>query len=112
MIKLVVKLFALILMLAVVGGFFGYNYLSDWANQPRPIEGEVLVELRPGLPLRGLASQLEVKKLVSHAFLFTTWAKITGDYSKFEAGTYQFKESVSPNQIREKMKTTREQNRA
>lgn len=105
MVKLVIKLFALILLLAIVGGFAGYQYLFDWANQPRPIEGEVLIELRPGLPLGGLASQLEVKKLISHSILFTTWVKITGDYPKFEAGTYLFKDSVSPNQIREKMKT-------
>ena len=104
MIKLGIKLVAFSLLLTLVGGYAGFKYLDDWAHQSSPIEGEILVELRPGLPLRSLASQLEVKKLVSQAFLFTAWTKIKGDYPKFEAGTYQFKDSVSPHQIREKMK--------
>lgn len=102
--KFALKLFVFVFLLAAGGGFACLKYLDTWALTPLPVEGEVLVALSPGMPLRGLSTQLKEKNLISESLLFTVWMKINGDYPKFEAGSYLFKDSVTPMMIHNKLK--------
>lgn len=91
-------LFSLGLLLA------GYQFLSSWESEPVTASGEVTVELRPGMPLYQLSTQLEDKNLITSAQLFRVWMRLQRDYATLQAGTYQFKGGVTPVMIHEKMK--------
>ncbi len=84
--------------------FAGHQYLESWQHKTLSIPGEALVEVRPGMPLKQLASQLEQKAVISSANIFTIWMKLNGDYPKLQAGTYLFKGSISPLQVLTKLK--------
>ena len=90
---------------SALAGYGGYLYLMSWSEASIPLSAETLLELRPGQPLKTLASNLETKNLISDARLFWVWMKITRDYPRLQAGTYQFTQSVSPAQIRQKLIT-------
>jgi UPF0755 protein len=103
--KTLAKIFVGLALLAVLLGFAGVRYLDSWSSLPEPVVGDGLVELSPGMPLRVLASRLEAKKMVSSALFFNLWMKLSGDYPKFEAGTYLFKDALTPSEIRDKLKS-------
>ena len=91
-------------LIAILGGLAGLQYLKEWAITPLPVSVDTMVELRPGMPLRTLAQQLESKNLISDAYIFTIWMKISRQYPHLEAGTYLFKNSVTPADILDKLK--------
>jgi UPF0755 protein len=87
----------------ILGGFLGLQYLDSWSTTKITIPGEVLVELRPGTPLKRLARQLETKELITSHFAFWLWTRLKGDFQKFQAGTYQINGDLAPQDIRTKM---------
>lgn len=91
-------------LFAVGVGLAGYQFLNSWESSPVSVSGEVLVELRPGMPLRQLSQQLEDRNLVTSSSVFSLWMKLNRSYGALQAGTYQFKDQVTPLQIRDKMK--------
>jgi UPF0755 protein len=102
--KLLIKLMITFILMGAIVGYAALKYLEVWAETPTPVSSEIFIEFRPGTPLRSLAAQLESKKLVSNGQLFIYWMKLSGDYSTLEAGTYLFKEAISPSGIRDKLK--------
>ena len=108
MIKALLKITLFLSLTCAAGAWVGLRYIETWATTEIPViggvNGEVLVELRPGLPLKSLASQLETKNLISDQRLFWFWMRKNGDYPNLQAGTYIFKDTVSPAIIRQKMR--------
>jgi len=90
--------------LAVFALFAGSQFLESWSKEKLTAPGEVQVELRPGMPLRQLATQLESKGLINGGTLFHIWIRLSGDYARFQAGNYLFKGSLSPEDVRDKFK--------
>lgn len=102
--KTLLKLISIIGLFGLGAAIAGYQYLSSWQETPSNLSGEALIELSPGMPLRQLAHALEGKNVVTSAELFTIWMKLNREYRSLQAGTYQFKGPISPQQILEKMK--------
>jgi UPF0755 protein len=90
--------------LFIFGFFAGSQFLESWSKEKITTPGEVQVELRPGMPLRQLAMQLDTKGIINGATLFHIWIRMSGDYSRFQAGNYLFKGPISPEDVREKFK--------
>jgi UPF0755 protein len=102
--KTILRLFVGLGLIGILGGLAGLQYLKEWALSPLKVASDTLVELRPGMPLRALAQQLESKGLISNAQIFTIWMKISREYPHLEAGTYLFKNAVTPADILDKLK--------
>lgn len=102
--KLVIKLIFAFAMILMGIAFAGYQFLNSWQNTSVTIAGEVLIELRPGMPLKQLAEQLETKGVVTNAHVFSAWVRMNRSYSTLQAGTYQFKDQVTPLQVIDKIK--------
>jgi UPF0755 protein len=102
------KAFFKFLLIVALFGFgavvAGFQYLSSWQSEPVKLGGDVVVELKPGMPLRLLSQQLEDKNAITSSDLFVVWMKLNRDYPKLQAGTYQFKGEISPEAIVDKMK--------
>lgn len=62
-----------------------------------------IVELGKGRPLKALAADLEARRIVSSARLFTLYARLKGGDSRVKAGYYQFDDGMRPGQILKKM---------
>jgi UPF0755 protein len=101
--KRVIKLFFLLGTSLIACGFIAMQYLDRWSQTKITVPGEILVELRPGTPLKQLAIQLETKGLVTNHFAFWLLTRMKGDYQSFQAGTYQLNGDTAPQDIRNKM---------
>ncbi|QWV94115.1 endolytic transglycosylase MltG [Geomonas oryzisoli] len=62
-----------------------------------------IVELGKGRPLKALAADLEARRILSSARLFTLYARIKGGDARLKAGYYQFDDGMRPSQILAKM---------
>jgi UPF0755 protein len=102
--KTILKLLVALCVTSAAAVFFGLKYIDAWSKEVSTVTGETIVELRPGMPLKQLAIQLEKKNLISDHRLFWAWMRVNGDFANFQAGTYQFKDQFSPEIAREKMK--------
>ncbi len=60
-------------------------------------------DFEQGWTLKRIAGELETKKIVSSARLFILCARLRGDTTKVQAGTYQFNDGMTPNDILGKM---------
>ncbi|HWI40859.1 MAG TPA: endolytic transglycosylase MltG [Verrucomicrobiae bacterium] len=64
---------------------------------------EALATLPHGGSLRGLAQQLQAKKVLPHARLFVAYARLRGEDQKAQAGTYRFTDGMSASEILRKL---------
>ena len=71
------------------GLFYGEKQFQEWAHQPFDIPQEILIELKPGMGLYTLATQLQTKGLVSQSLWCSLYVKIFKEFRKFQAGKYQ-----------------------
>lgn len=62
-----------------------------------------IVELGKGRTLRSLAVDLEARRIVSSARLFTLYARLRGGDARLKAGYYQFDDGMRPGRILTKM---------
>ncbi|GFO63068.1 endolytic transglycosylase MltG [Geomonas paludis] len=62
-----------------------------------------IVELGKGRPLKALAGDLEARRILSSARLFTLYARLKGGDARLKAGYYQFDDGMRPSQILAKM---------
>ena len=88
----------LILILIPLGRFC--VFLTVAAGKGSRVE---IVELGKGRTLRALASELESRRIVSSARLFTLYARIKGGSARLKAGSYQFNDGMRPGEILAKM---------
>lgn len=65
----------------------------------------VVVELGKAMPSEVFYQQLEEKKLVSDSMTFRVWLRLFSDYRLYQAGTYQFENSFSLNELHTKLTT-------
>ncbi|MGE0172773.1 MAG: endolytic transglycosylase MltG [Oligoflexales bacterium] len=94
-------LYILGFVLAVLA-FAAYRF-NTWSVSPVQLSEEAIVEFPPGTKLVDLSGVLESKGVVKQALSFHLWVKAKGVYPKFQAGTYLFKDKVSPNDVIEAM---------
>ncbi|MCX6124458.1 MAG: hypothetical protein NTV34_06870, partial [Proteobacteria bacterium] len=100
--KALTMIVALALCFTVAAWWFVHQ-LDVWAQAPKSIPGEVIVELRPRMTLPFLSRQLADKEVITDHTKFQLWMRLTGGYGKFQAGNYLFTGDVSPRQVRDKI---------
>lgn len=86
-----------------IAAWYVVDDLDRWSTQPHPSPTETLVELRPRTSLKSLSQILQDKNVITSAWKFHAWVRLTGGYEKFQAGTYQFTGEYTPIQVRNKM---------
>jgi UPF0755 protein len=95
-------LFATLLFVALSSGAFVYYifYASPVGN---PVPAQIRVE--QGDSLASVARKLRDQKIISNAFLFSLWARLSGAEKKIHQGLYRFEASVPPSDVLERLVT-------
>ncbi len=95
--------FALLITAAIIIGG-GYYFLHGvWPLQATSLAQTTKFKLEKGVSLKNLSSQLETAGLIDNQHLFYYYVRMFSDYSKFQAGNYQFKNQISNTDIIKKM---------
>lgn len=104
--KKLLAFFLFVTFCALAGAWYVVDQVDRWSQIPHTTSTpEALVELRPRTSLKQLGQILEEKGVITDAWKFHLWVRISGGYEKFQAGTYLFSGEYTPVQIRKKMET-------
>jgi UPF0755 protein len=79
---------------------FAWRTLNTPLNVPP--EGAWL-EISSGTPLRRVGAQMNERGLLLHPFIFSTYARVTGDATRVRAGEYQILPGTTPLGLLEKL---------
>lgn len=91
--------FALALLLFLISARFAF-FLYTPKGEGRNVR---IVDFTKGSPLKKLAAELEKEGIIGSATLFTLYAKVSGIAGKVQAGTYQFSDALTPEEILRKL---------
>lgn len=96
---LLISFFALILIVvALVSG--GFYFMQEYSRQrPTDQANEVIYELETGKSFMTIANELEKLNVITHAKLFSWFAKLKGQRSQIKAGEYSLNTSMTPDQV-------------
>ncbi|PKM45316.1 MAG: endolytic transglycosylase MltG [Gammaproteobacteria bacterium HGW-Gammaproteobacteria-1] len=90
---------ALVLIVSLTGGWFGFGYQS-FVSAPLTVAGEgVLVAVHPGASLTAVARQLEQDGLISSARYFSWMARLSGSAHQLRAGEYRIEPGMTPRRL-------------
>jgi UPF0755 protein len=93
----VLALFALIALLAVIGGGLAAAWAWRDMNTPVPLTpAGAVVFVPPGEPFRVVAARLHGAGVVRHPLLLSAWARYYGIDRTVRSGEYRFARAVSP----------------
>ena len=101
--KRLFRLFVLLAILCIGIAYFGYDYITKWADSPREIRKAVVVHFPSGTSLDELAGSLEASGLIDDALKFKAWVRLQDSYGRYQAGIYQFSGAITPNTIQDKI---------
>ena len=95
--KILVALFSAIILVA----FIGYQYLDNEFNRPaNPQSHETKhMHVRPGMSFAQILGLLEKNRLIQNPGLFHLQARLRGGAKSIQAGVYELKASMSPQEI-------------
>lgn len=97
------KLFLLII-LSVLLILFGFRFTLDWLNTaPQSFPAETTFVVEPGANVRMVATALKEKNLVRSEWYFYFSVILHHDPKNIKASTYYFEESITTNQIIERL---------
>lgn len=93
--KIIIGVIALIAVLVVLVGAFGYNYVKT-ALQPldRNLNKQIEVKIPVGSTNKQIGAILEEKKVIKSGFVFDYYVR-TNKLASFKAGYYELKPSMS-----------------
>lgn len=69
--------------------FYGSKRLREWGHEPLQNISDTVVELKPGMGLYTLTSQLQRQGIVSHNLWCSLYVKLFKEFRKFQAGPYR-----------------------
>jgi UPF0755 protein len=85
------------------GVFLYYIFYALPADASLPAE----IRVEQGDSLAAVAHKLRDRRIVSNAFLFSLWARLSGAEKKIHQGLYRFEASVPPSEVLERLVTGR-----
>ncbi|GAB4357594.1 MAG: endolytic transglycosylase MltG [Gammaproteobacteria bacterium] len=89
----------LFIVSSLVGGWFAWDY-KVFVATPLNIGPEgVVVDVIPGMSLRGLAESLSERGIISHPSYFVLLGRLGGMAEKIRAGEYQIDEGSTPDDL-------------
>lgn len=94
---------ALLLLLSLVGGWFGFGYQSFVSAPLLVAEEGALIEVRPGASLTAVARQLESEGYISSARYFVWMARLSDTAHQIRAGEYRIDRSMTARQLLQAM---------
>jgi len=97
----------LFVLIAAGAAHMAVREVRGWASAPRSLPNPVVVELRSGMGLTSLGETLRKDGLIDDALRWRIWVRMTGSWPRFQAGTYRFAGSVSPETIADAMTSGR-----
>lgn len=94
---------AVVLLLSLVAGWFGFGYQS-FVDAPLQVAGEgALIEVAPGASLTTVAQQLEGAGYLGSARYFIWMARLSGSAQQIRAGEYRIDRGMTPRQLLQAM---------
>lgn len=91
--------FFLLIALAALGAGASFVWFGQRMNAPAARVQPVLIDVRPGEPLRGILSDLEREGVLPNARLVEAWARLTGQLPRVKVGRYRIAADASPQDI-------------
>ena len=85
----------LLFLLSMVGGWFAWDY-KLFADTPLPLNQPLLLEVKPGVTVTGLARELRGHGLLERPRYFTLLARLTDRGRRIKAGEYRLEPGLTP----------------
>src|SRR5699024_6708909 len=105
--KIVLIIVMALILLFVVGGISGYNYVKSSLEPVDPdSSAKIDVNIPMGSSTSDIASILEDKGIIKNALIYRFYIKFKNE-SDFQAGEYTFTKSMTVNEITESLKKGR-----
>ena len=93
--RLIGLLGLLLLLVSSVGGWFAWQY-KGFADSPLTLEEPLLLEVKPGVSVTGLARELGERGLLEEPRWFTLLARVTDQGRRIKAGEYRLEPGITP----------------
>lgn len=78
----------------------GLLWMRAWLETPLAIdEMPVRLEVRPGMPLRAAAEELESLGVLTRPLLFSAYARLSGQAASIKAGEYELRGPLTPESL-------------
>ncbi len=90
------RLAMILAALAVAASSGAAYHLWRWSTTPVTLSAPVIVEFPAGTSARRLASRLREAGVINDTTKFRLWARYVENYQLFQAGTYRFSGSITP----------------
>ncbi|MCG8535840.1 MAG: endolytic transglycosylase MltG, partial [Pseudomonadales bacterium] len=100
--KLLLKLFFLLLILAIAGVFGAVRYLESWAQSPLALKEPVVLTVQKGASFYAVARQLETMALIEDARLLRWYLRIKRENRLLQVGEYQLQPGITLQQLLDK----------
>ena len=100
--KLLLKLFFLLLILAIAGAFGAVRYLESWAQSPLALKEPVVLTVQKGASFYAVARQLETMALIEDARLLRWYLRIKRENRLLQVGEYQLQPGITLQQLLDK----------
>jgi UPF0755 protein len=90
----------LIVIVAALAGFLGYNEYTNYLKQTIDLaSGETRFEVRKGSNIRTVAKQLEQENIIRPAWYFVALAKLRKKDTRIKAGEFKLESGMTPDDI-------------
>jgi UPF0755 protein len=93
------KLIVILVLLAAVGGFGAYRWLTLMYGAEGPLNEVARVEVTSGATVRGVISQLGKRGVLAEPKAVLLYLRVHGLQPKVKAGTYEFPPRASPAKV-------------
>lgn len=94
--SLFVGISSLFVIMILLAGFIGFHFIS---TSPSNQDEEIIFEVPQGASFQRIAKELETRKLIHNATLFSWYARLKGATGKIKVGEYEMKTNMTPAQI-------------
>ena len=95
---------ALVLLFLAAAGlaaavYYLYGDLRAWNTTRLPLAAPTVIQFPRGCSLEALSEELAAKRVIDRTLYFRLSVRLFSDYSRFQAGTYRFDGTVSPQEV-------------
>lgn len=97
------RIFILLLIIAVGTGFWLWQDMREQLHSPMLLEDREKLEVSPGTSLRALSRELVARGWIAHPYYLQFHARRSGDGNRIKAGEYAIEPGTSPLELLEQI---------